>query len=663
MTTSRKAVAKRLAKYRAKRDLSRTSEPSGTTPEQTARAETTATKTRAKATRRKAAVKRGTAKKTAARATKGAGATKAARAPKGAAATKRAPRSKPKFVVQKHDASHLHFDLRLENEGVMKSWAVPKGPSVDPKVKRLAMQVEDHPVEYNTFEGTIPEGEYGGGTVMLWDRGTYTADKAVDGDDEAAVREGLRKGELKFTLNGERLQGSYVLVRTRGDSRRPQWLLIKHRDEHARPGSDIVAEEETSVSTGRTMDEIAEGRSRVWRSNRPAKTRRKSTAAKRPTAKRATAKRATAKRATAKRATAKRATAKRATAKRAAKATGKSATASGSTAKSARAAKRQLSIPSAIRPMLATPGRDMPEGEGWTYEPKYDGIRVLAFATPGDVRLITRNGNDKTRQFPEVAKELAALVGRSKKPLVVDGEIVALRDGEPGRFQELQSRMHVTNERIIEGYTKSQPVALMVFDILVDGDDVLLAEPWSVRRKRLERRISRTRKGAVRLAPSSEDGAEMLAMARKQGWEGLIAKRIDAPYKPGERSKSWQKVKLENQQEFVIGGYTEPRRTRERLGAILLGYYKDGEFVYAGHTGGGFSRKSLEEVYRRLKPLERDTPPFSTKPRTNETPHWVDPKVVAEVRFNEWTREGKLRQPIFLGLRDDKKPRSVHRET
>jgi len=613
--TDSSSTAKRLAAYRAKRDFSKTPEPSGTT---------TSTRRKSASARKRATTKKRTAAKKRAPTKKRTTAKKRTAAKKRAPAKKRASAKRPKlkFVIQKHAASHLHFDLRLESDGVMKSWAVPKGPSLDPKVKRLAMQVEDHPIEYNRFEGTIPEGEYGGGTVMLWDRGTYTAEKAVDGDHEAAVRKGLRDGELKFTLQGKRLRGSFVLVRTRGDSRKPRWLLIKHRDEYARPGSDIVAEEETSVATGRTMDEIAEGRRRVWHSDRPSTAARKSARTKRS-----------------------------------------AASASRKRTGTAKVTKASASIPATIRPMLANPGHDMPEGSGWTFEPKYDGIRVLAFATPGDVRLITRNGNDKTRQFPEVAHELARLVARSKKPMVIDGEIVALRDGEPARFQDLQARMHVTNERMIRGYTKSQPVALMVFDILVDADDVLLAEPWKTRRARLQKRITRRLKGAVRLAPSSEDGGKMLETAQHQGWEGLIAKRIDAPYKPGERSRAWQKVKLENQQEFVIGGFTEPRRTRERLGAILLGYYRDGELVYAGHTGGGFSRKSLEEVYRRLKPLERPSPPFSTKPRTNEKPHWVEPKVVAEVRFNEWTRDGKLRQPIFLGLRDDKKARSVRRES
>lgn len=630
---TRNSVAKRLAPYRAKRDFSKTPEPAGGS---------------ARAAKRK---KSAGAKKSAA-ARKSADAKKSAARKKSTAAKKsrrtttrraRARRPKLKYVVQKHAASHLHFDLRLESEGVMKSWAVPKGPSLDPKVKRLAMQVEDHPIEYNTFEGTIPEGEYGGGTVMLWDRGTYTADKAVNGNDQAAVRDGLRKGELKFTLQGKRLQGSFVLVRTRRDSRKPQWLLFKHRDEYAVPGSDIVAEENTSVTTGRTMEEIAEGRSRVWHSGRAAKRR----SARKKSAARKTSKSA------------------RSASKSAHSASKSARTASKSARKRAgsTAARRSVSIPRTIRPMLANPGREMPEGEGWTFEPKYDGIRVLAFAAPGDVRLITRNGNDKTRQFPEVAEALGAIVHRSGKPMIVDGEIVALQNGEPARFQDLQARMHVTNERIIQGYVKTHPVALMVFDILVDNDEVLLAEPWSTRRARLQRRIPRSRKGAVRLAPSSTNGEAMLKTARTQGWEGLIAKRRDAPYKPGERSKAWQKVKLEHQQEFVIGGFTEPRKTRERLGAILLGYYDDGRFVYAGHTGGGFSRKSLNEVYKRLKPLERSTPPFSTKPKTNEKPHWVEPKVVAEVRFNEWTRDGKLRQPIFLGLRDDKSARAVRRET
>src|ERR1700687_5501673 len=267
-----------------------------------------------------------------------------------------------RFVIQKHAARRLHFDLRLELDGVMKSWAVPKGPSVDPSVKRLAMQVEDHPIDYNTFEGTIPKGEYGGGTVMLWDRGTYSSDVATSPDEEEdAIREGLNRGDLKMTFHGERLRGSYALIRMKfardGSSSKPQWLLIKHRDEFARD-EDVVAENMTSVETGRTMEEIASGKSRVWRSNRAAK---------------------------------------------------KSAvTSSSQTRKSTvNPAAPRLSLKS-LEPMYASIGSEVP-GEGWTFEPKYDGIRVLAYATPSEVRLMTRNGKNKALQFPEIVAALKKL--------------------------------------------------------------------------------------------------------------------------------------------------------------------------------------------------------------------------------------------------------------
>ncbi len=505
---------------------------------------------------------------------------------------KRAPaktRRKPKFVVQKHAARNLHFDLRLEVDGVMKSWAVPKGPSLDPSVKRLAMEVEDHPMEYNTFEGTIPKGEYGGGTVMLWDRGTYTADKAEKGDHEAAMRKGYEAGKLDFTFHGKRLRGSFALVRTRGGSK-PQWLLIKHKDEHAEPGGDVVAEQLTSVASGRTMEEIAQGNSRVWHSNRSVKT-------------------------------------------------------------------------SDILPMLATAAKDVPADKDWTYEPKYDGIRVLAFVAPGAARLITRNGKDKTAQFPEIVDELAKLPGRSKKPLVLDGEIVALKNGEAARFQELQGRMHVTNARSITRLAKEQPAAFIAFDILLDGDEPVMSEPWRKRRKRLEKRLQKKTTDHVWLSPTSTNGPAMMRKAQKGGWEGVIVKDMDAPYQPGKRTRAWLKLKLEKQQEFVVGGYTEPRNSREHIGSLLVGFYDDdGKLIYAGHVGGGFTQRGLKEMYKLLAPLERKTSPFTTTPKTNEKAHWVKPQVVVQVRYNEMTREGKLRQPVYLGIRDDKDARDVRLE-
>jgi bifunctional non-homologous end joining protein LigD len=521
-----------------------------------------------------------------------------------------------RFVIQKHAASHLHFDLRLELDGVMKSWAVPKGPSTDPSVKRLAMQVEDHPIDYNTFEGTIPKGEYGGGTVMLWDQGTYTAEGYSADDSEDAVRESYAKGDLKVTFFGERMRGSWVLVRMKynrdGSSGKPQWLFIKHRDEFAST-DDIVADNMTSVETGRTMDEIAAGKSRVWHSNRTEKSTPKKTAKPRA-------------------------------------------------ASTARAAAIS-SIAKSLEPMYASVGQSVP-GEGWTFEPKYDGVRVLAFATPGDVRLITRNGKDKAEQFPEIVDALSELSAKKKKAFVLDGEIVALIDGEPGRFQELQSRMHVKESHLIARHRSASPAALILFDILAADDEVLLREPWSKRRARLLKEIGKSVNDQIRITESIEgNGEKMLQLARKQGWEGIIAKKIDSTYEPGHRSRSWLKLKIEFRQEFVVGGFTEPRNSRQHIGALLLGYYDGDRFIYVGHTGGGFTGAGLAEMYRRLAPLEQSKSPFEEVPKTNERAHWVKPKVVVEVKFSEWTGDGKLRQPIYLGTRDDKKATEVGRES
>lgn len=527
-----------------------------------------------------------------------------------------------RFVIQKHAASRLHFDLRLELDGVMKSWAVPKGPSLDPSVKRLAMEVEDHPIDYNTFEGTIPKGEYGGGTVMLWDRGTYSADAAAPTDEEEdVIRDGLKRGDLKITFHGKRLRGSFALIRMkfardRSSSSKPQWLLIKHRDEFASE-EDVVADNMTSVDSGRTMEEIASGKSRVWNSNREPKTKSSSTA--------------------------------RAASKR------ESPSPPGSSSVSA----AQV-IPVSLEPMYASVGSEIP-GEGWTFEPKYDGIRVLAYATAAEVKLMTRNGKDKSAQFPEIVAALKKLAAQTKRSLVLDGEIVALKDGEPARFQELQSRMHVKEMHAIERYSSSTPAALILFDILADGeDDILIRKPWSERRARLVKRMGKRASAQLRVTESMEgDGKKMLNEARRQGWEGIIAKRTDSRYEPGNRSRDWLKLKIEFRQEFVVGGFTDPRNSRAHIGALLLGYFDKDRFIYVGHTGGGFTQKALEEMYRRLKPLERKTSPFEETPKTNEKAHWVKPEIVVEVKFNEWTADRRLRQPIFLGVRDDKNPEEV----
>jgi bifunctional non-homologous end joining protein LigD len=508
------------------------------------------------------------------------------------------------FVIQKHAASHLHYDLRLEVGGVMKSWAVPKGPSLDPDVKRLAMEVEDHPIEYNSFEGIIPRGEYGGGTVMLWDRGTYEpADITADEDPERALRSALHRGRLTVRFFGDRLHGVFSLVRTHAGegNGKPQWLLMKRDDDDARPGSDITAEAVTSVATGRSMERITTDGSQVWHSNRG---RVRSAPAAPPL------------------------------------------------------------IGRALTPMLASVGQEIPQGEEWTFEPKYDGIRILAFVADGSVSLLSRNGNAKTTQFPEIVSALAGLSRARKKPFVLDGEIVAMDGKEPARFQQLQSRMHATDRAHIAARQDDTPVAYIAFDILLDGDETLIHEAQYVRRAHLLQLLNPPVPHVLRISDSlSGKATKLLDKARAMGWEGVIAKRKDAIYEPGKRSKSWLKLKIEQRQEFVVGGFTEPRNSRQHLGAILLGYYDDeGNLIYAGHTGGGFSHATLTDMYRRLRGLERKSCPFVKQPRTNEAAHWVRPRIVVEVKFNEWTAEGKLRQPIFVGVRDDKDPTTVRRE-
>lgn len=321
-----------------------------------------------------------------------------------------------------------------------------------------------------------------------------------------------------------------------------------------------------------------------------------------------------------------------------------------------------------FQPMLASPGKDVPGGDEWVFEPKYDGIRIIALMTGDAVALLTRNGHDKCRQFPEITSALRELARKLRRNLVLDGEIVAIdARGEVGRFQDLQSRMHLLDAGVVESLRSEAPAAYVAFDILVDGSELLLEEGWDARRKHLER-VMRAAPAAVKRVVRLSDFAvgspdEMLREAKAHAWEGIMAKRRDCPYEPGRRVRHWRKLKLENQQEFVIGGWTEPRNSRTHFGALLLGYYDErGNLVYSGHTGTGFSVNQLREIGRRLQKIERRDSPFVVPPGTNERAHWTEPKYVAEIRFNEWTSSGMLRQPVFLGLRDDKDPRSVVRE-
>ena len=316
--------------------------------------------------------------------------------------------------------------------------------------------------------------------------------------------------------------------------------------------------------------------------------------------------------------------------------------------------------------MLATAGKETPTGEQWVFEPKYDGIRIIALVLSDAVALLTRNGHDKSVGFPEIAAALRSHARKLGRNLVLDGEIVALDDaGDPARFQDIQGRMHVLDESMVKELTSSTPVAFIAFDVLVDGDELLIERQWHERRRRLERLMRGLPASRIlRISRVAEGFSESIERdARAHGWEGFMAKRRDCPYEPGKRVKHWQKLKMENQQEFVVAGWTEPRSSRKNFGALLLGYYDEaGRLVYAGHTGTGFSDATLADLGRKLAKIERATSPFTTTPVTNEPAHWAEPTYVAEIRFNEWTAGGNLRQPVFLGLREDKDPRTVVRE-
>lgn len=502
------------------------------------------------------------------------------------------------YLIQKHAATRLHYDFRLELDGVLLSWAIPKGPSYDPAQKRLAVHTEDHPLEYGKFEGTIPKGEYGGGTVMLWDRGTWRP----IGDPH----EGHRKGNLKFELHGERLKGRWALVRMGrpDDSGKENWLLIKEHDDFARPGSDsgAVDEFQTSVDSGRAMDEIATGRSRVWHSNKS----EQQTAAP------------------------------------------------GARVESIKGAKRKA-LPAIIQPQLATLVDRAPTEAGWVHEIKYDGYRILARVENGTVRLYTRNKNEWTRQFPSLVSALEPIDAKSAW---LDGEVVVLKADGTTHFQELQNAISMGRE---------PDLTYMVFDLpYLDGYD--LSELPLIERKRLLEDLLRRSALSDRVRYSDHiagDGSAVYSHACRFSLEGVISKRADSTY-IAKRTRSWIKVKCLQRQEFVVGGFSEGSGSREGFGALLLGVYNEkNELVYSGRCGTGFSSVSLRELAERLSALETAHTPFINPPRGYDAKgvHWVKPELVVEVEFSNWTSEGILRHPSFQGLREDKPPREIRRET
>src|SRR6266550_3908786 len=490
------------------------------------------------------------------------------------------PGGKNRFVVQKHWATRLHYDFRLEMDGVLVSWAIPKGPTLNPAEKRLAAHVEDHPVSYYDFEGTIPKGEYGGGTVMIWDWGTFEL-------EESTPAESLKRGEVKFRLNGVRLRGRYALVRTRSDK---DWLLIKKKDECADPSFNIETFT-TSVKTGRTKEEIEQGKDAVWSSRREE--------------------------------------------------------GQGGLINLANAEKGPM--PRSLDPMKAQLVNEAFDNDRWLFEVKWDGIRLVSFIEDGKVSLQTRAGRTVDAEYPQL-QDIGRLV--NARQAVLDGEVVVLDDEGRPSFQLLQNRGK-----------EPRPMQYVVFDIVYFDGQRLFKVPLEDR-KRLLRDVVRDSTVLKYSDDVLGQGKAFFRAAQQKHLEGIVAKLRDSPYQPGVRSSAWLKIKALLQQEVVVGGFTEPRASRKYFGALLVGVYDDdGKLVYTGHVGGGFDEKTLAEVYKLMKPLIVKQSAFNgPPPHANERPTWVRPELVVEVKFAEWTRDGVMRQPVFLGLRDDVDPRDVRRE-
>lgn len=508
-----------------------------------------------------------------------------------------------RFCVQKHHASHLHYDFRLELDGTLKSWAVPKGPSVDPAEKRLAVHVEDHPIDYIDFEGVIPEKQYGAGVVEVWDIGTWEP----IGDAAA----GYASGKLKFHLEGQKLHGGWTLVRTRRQSGgKEQWLLIKERDDHAQAADDFDITSELPDSVlAKTKIKRSSAKSSKTKSEAKTSTSTKATATKSSKAKKSTS--------------------------------------------PVKEVSDQADLPTLLTPQLATLVSTIPESGEWIYELKFDGYRLLARIDNGKVKLFTRNGNDWSKKLP---KQVEAIKKLSVDNAWLDGEIVVLdKKGVPS-FHLLQNAFDENSTAEIQYF---------VFDLLhLNGHD-LKSLPLIQRRELLEKLLGEVNDGIVHYSPTLNETPERLLQgACHTAMEGIIGKRADSIYN-GKRSADWIKVKCSKRQEFIIAGYIEPEGSRQFFRSLILAVYEDdGTLTYAGRVGTGFDVSTLRSTYHQLKPIEQTNCPFDKWPGDirRSSVHWVKPQIVAEIEFSEWTDEGALRHPVFRGLRIDKPAKQIRRE-
>ncbi|MHB8085597.1 MAG: DNA ligase D [Dehalococcoidia bacterium] len=504
-----------------------------------------------------------------------------------------------KFVVQKHAARRLHYDFRLEVDGVLKSWSVPAGPSADPAVKRLAVMVEDHPLDYRTFEGVIPKGQYGAGEVIVWDEGDYSpedGDRLFFDDRKTAgklMRKGLENGKLSITLRGHRMKGSWTLVKMSGPNN--NWLMIKHRDKFA--GGAIDLQKETaSVRSGLSIDDIKAGR------QPPIETADDPEPGSLPGASREP-------------------------------------------------------FPSSVAPMLAGLAASPPVESGWLFEPKLDGFRALAIIKGGKAKLISRNGLDISSRYPLLIRDLN---NQKYNDLILDGEITVLDENGRPCFQCLQDylRANMTSDPVAE----SAPLIYYVFDILYAGGYGLWNVPL-IERKKLLGRILLDTEFVRPVAFFEGDGPSVYRASIGQGLEGIMAKRRDSLYEAGRRSHNWLKIKATLSDDFVIGGFTPGYGNRaQTFGALLLGYYDaEGHLSYAGHVGSGFDDQKLSDLLARMERMATKDCPFTPPPPLHTSATWIRPEMVAEVKFSQWTQDGRLRQPVFLRLREDKMPSEVHR--